>query len=178
VKKVSHGKVSTTEEFTDNMRKDLERYWLDQAERQVEDAIVQDLVRRHSFPVPDSIVNSFLDAFVEDIRNKSRDKRLPKQFDEKKFREESRDYALWQAKWLLLRQRIAEAEGLTVTDEDVGRLADVEAARMGVDRERLVEYFKASSGTGERLLTEKLMAFLKSHATIKEVVVEEPKAAH
>ncbi|MBM2839904.1 MAG: Trigger factor [Bacteroidetes bacterium] len=176
VKKISDGKIGTPEEFKENMRKDLERYWLDQADRKVDDAIVQELVKRHDFPVPDSVVNSFLDAFVEDIKNKSRDKKLPKQFDEKKFRDESRDYAIWQAKWLLLKQRIADAENITVTDEDIEHLAETESARIGVDKERLAEYFKASNSGSERLLTDKLMAFLKSHAKITEKVVEEPKA--
>lgn len=177
VKKVSAGKLSTPEEFRQNMRLDLERYWLDQAERKVEDTIVQELVKMHDFPVPKSIVNSFLDAFVDDIKSKSRDKKLPKQFDEKKFRAESHDYAIWQAKWLLLKQRIAEVENIKVTDDDLERLAETESTRIGVDKERLVEYFKASNSGSERLLTDKLMAFLKSHAKITEKVVEEPKAA-
>lgn len=168
VKKISDGRMSTPEEFTSNMRQDLEHYWRDQAERSVEDSIAQALVNLHNFPVPESMVNTFLDAFVDDIRGKSRDKKLPKTFDEKKFREESRDYAAWQAKWMLLKQRIADVEHIKVTDEELERMAEAEAARIGVDKSRLLDYYKISNTGSERLLTDKLMAFLKSRVKIVE----------
>lgn len=177
VKKISDGKVSTPEEFTSNMRQDLERYWRDQAERKVEDTIAQALVNMHHFPAPDSMVNSFLDAFVDDIKGKSRDNKLPKKFDEMKFREDSREYAVWQARWLLLRQRIAEAHHIKVTDEELAQMAETESARIGVDKERLLEYYKVSSAGSERLLTDKLMAFLKSEIKIVDRVVEDSASA-
>lgn len=175
VKKVSGGKTSSPEEFKKNMREELERYWTGQSEHRLEDAIAQELVKRHEFLVPESMVNTFLDAFVDDVRNRSKDKKLPKQFDEKKFREDSRDYATWQAKWMLLKERIAEAENIKVTEEELEKLAEVEAERIGVDKERLLEYYKASSAGTERLLNEKLMAFLRSHAMVTEKELEEHK---
>ncbi len=173
VKKISGNTVSTPEEFTVNMRRDLERYWREQGERKVDDAIAQALVNMHHFPAPESMVNTFLDAFVDDIKGKSRDKKLPKGFDEKKFREESRDYAIWQARWMLLKQRIAEVENIKVTDEELERMAEAESARIGVEKERLLDYFKVSNTGTERLLTDKLMAFLKSEVKIVDRVVED-----
>jgi trigger factor len=177
VKKISGGKVSTPDEFKKSMRGDVERYWTEHSERKLDDMIAQELVKSHDFPVPESMVNSFLDAFVDDVKNKSRDKKLPKQFDEKKFREESRDYATWQAKWLLLKERIAEVENIKVTEEELEKLAEAESARIGVDKERLLEYYRVSSTGTERLMTEKLMAFLKSHAKVTEKVLEYTKEA-
>ncbi|MEK9138693.1 MAG: hypothetical protein AAB393_16340, partial [Bacteroidota bacterium] len=178
VKKVSGEKVSTPDEFRESMRKDLERYWNDQAERKLEDAIAQELVRMHDFPVPESIVNSFLDAFVDDIKGKSRDRKLPRNFDEQKFREESRSYAIWQSRWMLLKERIAEVESLKVTDDELEKLAEIDATRIGVEKERLMDYYKVSSAGTERLLTNKLMALLKLQAKITEKMVEEPAKHH
>jgi trigger factor len=175
VKKISGGKVSSPDEFRKSMREDLERYWAEQSERKLDDMLAKELVKSHDFPVPESIVNSFLDAFVDDVKNRSRDKKLPKQFDEKKFREESRDYATWQAKWLLLKERIAEVENIKVTEEELEKLAETESGRIGVDKERLLEYYRVSSGGTERLMTDKLMAFLKSQAKITEKVIEDSK---
>jgi len=177
VKKISAGKLSSPDEFKNSMREDVERYWTEQSERKLDDMIAQELVKSHDFPVPESIVNSFLDAFVDDVKNKSRDKKLPRQFDEKKFREESRDYATWQAKWLLLKERIAEVENIKVTEEELEKLAEKESTRIGVDKERLLEYYRVSSTGTERLMTEKLMAFLKSHAKFTERVLEYTKEA-
>ena len=49
------------------------------------DAIAAEVVRMHEFPVPDALVESFLDSFVEDIKKQSRDKQLPQGFDEQKY---------------------------------------------------------------------------------------------
>ena len=173
VKKVTGDKMSTPEELTKNIRQDLERRNQDQEEREVEDTIAHELVSMHDFPVPESMVNTFLDAFVDDIKGKSRDRKLPRDFDEEKFRQENREGALWQAKWILLKERIAEVEGIQVTEAELEALADVESTRTGVDKARLLEYFKSSSSGHEQLLTNKLMAFLKSQAQIIEKVAED-----
>jgi trigger factor len=177
VKKLSGGKASSPDEFRKNMREDIERYWADQSERKLDDGIAQELVRMHDFVVPESMVNSFLDAFVDDIKNKSRDKKLPKQFDEKKFREESRAYAIWQSKWMLLKERIAEVENIKITDEELEKLAEGESGRIGVDKERLLEYYRMSASGTERLLTDKLMTFLRSHAKVTEKLMVAPQEA-
>ena len=74
----------------------------------LQDKIVDEIVKAHDVPVPDSLTNLYLDSFVEDVRNRSRDKALPKGFDETKFRSENKEYATYQAKWALLRERIVE----------------------------------------------------------------------
>ncbi|MFN0156469.1 MAG: trigger factor [Bacteroidota bacterium] len=169
VKKITKDKITSAEEFLKNVREDIAKYWQDQAERKLRDAIAEEIVRTHEFDVPESMVNSFLDAFVEDVKNRSRERTLPKGFDEKKFREESRSYAIWQSRWMLLKETIAEKEGLTVEEADIDQLADAEAGRVGIDKERLLEYYKSSGAVAERLLSDKVMALLKSHAKIKEV---------
>lgn len=168
-KKVSQDKIVSAAELTQSITSDLERYWQDQSEKKLRDAIADELVRTHEFDVPDTLVTTFLDAFVDDIKNRSRERSLPKGFDEKKFREESRTHAIWQVKWMLLKEAIADQENLTVTETDVEQLATTEAGRTGLDKDRLLEYYKSSGAAADRLLTEKVMAFLKEHATVKEV---------
>jgi trigger factor len=171
VKKITAGKVASRDEFMKNLRADLERYWTDQSERRLSDAIAAEVVRMHEFAVPDALVEGFLDSFVEDIKNQSRDKKLPQGFDEQKFRQESRAYAVWQAKWLLLREKIAEQEKISVSGEDLEKLAETDAPRMGVTKEQLLRYYLGSGTAAERLQSERVMAFLKEHAKITEKTV-------
>jgi trigger factor len=174
VKKVTNDKVATRDEFLVKLRTDLAQYWEDQSERSVADSIAATLVKEHDFPIPESIVNSFLDAFVDDVKSRAGGKKLPQQFDEEKFRNDSRDYAAWQAKWMLLKERIAEAEKITVTPEDVEKLAEAESSRIGLDKGRLLEYYKNSGSASERILSDKIMLFLRNNANVKEKVIEEP----
>jgi trigger factor len=171
VKSVTKEKVTSSEEFLKNLRLDMAKYWEEKAERAVSDGIAQQLVQQHDFPLPESLVNTFLDAFVEDIKNRSKDKKLPANFDEAKFRDESRELASWQAKWMLLKERIAEEENLIVTDEELDERATTEAAQIGIAKERLLEYYKNSGSTTDRMLSDKIMSFLKSNAKVTARVV-------
>jgi trigger factor len=177
VKKITGGKVTSKDEFMKNLRSDLERYWNDQTERKLGDAISNEVVREHEFTVPDALVEGFLDSFVEDIKNQSRDKKLPQGFNEQKFREESRAYAVWQAKWLLLKEKIAEQEKISVAKEEIEKLAETDAPRMGVTKEQLLRYYLGSGTVTERLLSDKVMSFLKENAKITDKIVEPEKEA-
>jgi trigger factor len=177
VKKVTRDAVSSPEEFRASMRRDLERYWTERADSKVAEDIANEIVRAHNVPVPDTMVEVFLDSFVEEIRERSRDHKLPAGFDEKQFREERRVYAVWQTKWLLLKDQIAVTEQITVTDEDVKGLARQESARTGITPDKLLQHYKKSDAVRERILSAKIAAFLRDHAHITDKEVQEPREA-
>ena len=157
ITKITGGKNATVDEFRKNLRTDIERYWDEESTARLNDNIAKSLVESHPFPIPDSIVNGLLDSYVDDVRNRSRDRKLPKGFDEQKFREENRASATWQAQWLLLSGRIAEEEKIAVTEEEVAAMAEREAGKIGIDKERMLEYYRKSSSARSRILSDKLM---------------------
>jgi len=173
VKKITGESVTTKEEFLQRLRTDIEAYWRERSERKLEEAIINELVRRHEFTVPESMVNYYLDASVEDIKSTSRDRQLPRNFDEQRFRKETRAYATFQAKWALIRERLLEAEQIDVNDEDLQQLAEKEAALHGIEKDRLLEYYKKTGSAHERVLSSKLLRRLKEYARVTERVVEE-----
>ncbi|HTY59384.1 MAG TPA: trigger factor [Bacteroidota bacterium] len=173
VAKITGGKTTTVGEFRKNLRSDIERYWEEESTARLNDNIAKSLVASHPFPIPDSIVNGLLDSYVDDVRNRSRDRKLPKGFDEQKFREENRASATWQAQWLLLSGRIAEEEKITVTEDEIASMAEREAGKIGIEKERLLEYYRKSSSASNRILSDKLMAFLRSNAKITEKVIDD-----
>ena len=177
VKKITQEQVATKEQFLANLRNDIDGYWKDLAERSVHDALMDEIVKAHDVVVPETLVNLYLDSFVEDVKNRSRDKHLPKGFDETKFRNENKEYATYQAKWGLLREQIVEKEHLTVSNDEIEQLAATEAGKIGLTKEQLLKYYQSSSAATERLLSIKLMQLLKDHATISEKVVDEPAEA-
>ena len=84
------------------------------------------MLELHPIPVPESLVNSFLDSYVEDVKSRNNG-RLPEDLDEDAFREVNRSEAERQARWMLIEDRIVETEKLEVTDED--RKAYIEETR-------------------------------------------------
>ena len=65
-------------------------------------------------------------------------------------------------------ERIAEVEQLTVTEDDIRALAEEDARKTGLEVAKLLPYYTDSSRVKERLMTDKVMAFLIQHATITE----------
>jgi len=173
VKKVTRDAVTSPDAFKISLRDDLQRYWSERAEAKVADDIASEIVRQHEITVPDAFVEALLDSYIEELRGRSRDRSLPAGFDEKKYREERRTQAVWQAKWMMIKERIAEVESLTVTDEDIDVLATEEAARAGLDKEKLLPHYKKSEAVRDRVLSGKIMGFLKQHARIAEKELKE-----
>lgn len=167
-KKVTGGKTNTLGELRENIRKDVVRYWLDLSNRRLDDDLANEVVRNNEFHVPPSLVESFLEAMLEDVRNRSRDRQLPKGFDETKFRDENRTYALWQSKWMLLKERIADVEAISLEPEDIEQAVERDGANLPISKERLLAHYRTSESARERLQGEKVMAFIRSHATISE----------
>jgi len=129
---------------------------------------MDEIVRTHEIPVPETLVNAYLESFMDEMRGRTRDRQLPRDFDEKKFREENRAYAVWQAKWMLLRDKIAEAENIAVTDSDLTAMAEADAGRSGIEKDRLLQYYRNSGSVSDRLLTDRVVAMLKANASIQE----------
>jgi trigger factor len=172
VKKVTKDKMSTVDEFLSHLREDLGNYWKDQSERTLIDALIGEIVRRHDFVVPETLVRGITDSLIEDLQNRYPNKKLPSDFDEGQFREQNRGYAVFQAKWYLIRERLIEAEQLTVSDADIEQHAAIEATKIGIEQERLVSFYKSSDAAKDKILSDKLLRFLKDQAIITEKIVE------
>jgi trigger factor len=166
---ITKDKIKTIDEFRTGLRQDLVEYWNEKSQRALSNNIVAELLRRHEFEVPESLVRSVLSGLLEQIRNESKDKKLPNGFGVEKFAKENRAYAIYQSKWALLREEIVNAEKIGVEDSDVTAIAEREAGKLGIDKERLINYYKSSEQVGDRIVGDKLMQFLVSSAKVKEV---------
>jgi len=174
VSRITKGKVASVEKLRSDVQQDLISYWNAKSEREVLNSITGELIRRHDFQVPDSLIRSVLAGLLEDVKNESPNKQLPKDFDSEKFFQENRAYAIYQAKWALLREELIRAENLVADDADLLKLAEHESTKIGIDKERLVNYYKSSDQVKDRVVGEKLMKLLLESAKIKEVEEKQP----
>jgi len=169
VKKITKDKVTSFEEFKKGIREDLQSYWKEKNRRSLINAIVSEIIRLHEFQVPESLIRSVLENLLEEIKGQYPNKQLPADFDIEKFFHENRAYAIFQAKWALLREEIVKAENLTIDDAALVELAEREAPKIGIDKERLIAYYKSSEQIRDRLVGDKLLDLLISSTKIKEV---------
>jgi trigger factor len=175
VKKVTKDKVSDPAEFRKKLREDLEEYWKEKSRRQIVNSVIGEIVRKHDFQVPESLIRRVLEGLLEDVKNQYPKKQLPQDFEHERFFQENRAYAIYQAKWALIREEIVKAENIGVTDEDLLALAEKEASRIGIDKDRLTEYYKSSEQIKDRLVSEKLIELLVAQAKITEVPSKDPE---
>ncbi|MEX2089636.1 MAG: trigger factor [Bacteroidota bacterium] len=169
VKKVTKEKIASVAEFRTSLREDLESYWKEKNRRSRINAIIAEIIRLHEFEVPESLIRSVIEGLLEEIKNQYPNKQLPQDFEFEKFFQENREYALYQSRWALLREEIVGAENLEVDEATLVALAEREAPKIGIDKERLITYYKSSDQVKDRLVSEKLMDLLISSSTIDEV---------
>jgi trigger factor len=169
VAKITKDKYTTVEALRAGIKEDIIAYWKQKSERQVINSLSAEIIRRHEFQVPESLIHSVLEGLLEEVKNEYPNKRLPDDFDNEKFNEENRAYAIYQAKWALLREELIKAENITVSDADLEKLAEEESAKIKIPKDRLVSYYKSSEQVKDRLIGDKLLKLLVDSAKIKEV---------
>jgi trigger factor len=169
VKKITKDKIGTVEEFKKGLREDLTAYWKEKNQRQTINALIAELLRRHDFQVPESLTRSVLQGLLEDIKQQYPKKQLPADFDVEQFAQENRAYAIFQSKWALVREEIITKEGITADEADLLALAEREAPKIGIDKDRLVTYYKSSEQIKDRIIGDKLIEFLLQNSRIKDV---------
>lgn len=169
VAKITKEKIKSVEEFRKGITEDLHTYWRDREKRQILNDVTDRILKNHEFQVPESLVNSVLEGLLEEMKNDYPNKQLPHNFDIKRFYEQNKSYAEAQSKWALLREEIIKKENLGAEDADLAKLAEKEAEKIGIDKERLVTYYKTSDQIKDRIVGTKLLDFLLENASIKEV---------
>ncbi len=171
--KVSNGKFQTAEEMKQNIKKDLEEFWKERSERRFENDLLSEIVKQYEFTVPEALIQNVTDTFIEDAKNQQPNKQLPKNFNEKTYREQARETAIWQSKWLLIKEHFIAQEKIEISDSEIEKMAAEESAKLNIDKERLVNFYKSSETALERLKYNRLIDILKQNVKITEVETDD-----
>lgn len=163
-----HGRSDTLDELRARVRADLERQAHERADGAVREAIVDQLLARHPFDVPASLVDRRCDAMLASL-----DVRLPPGDDQHaallRFRERLRPRAERDVRADLLLDAVAERDGLVPDEDAVSREIEALAAQEQQSPERvraLYERPEARSALGVRLGRQRAMERLVASARI------------
>ncbi len=171
VKEHSSGEAETVDELRAEARKELEDSWERRARQNMESKMVEAFVDAHPFAIPEVLSDAALDASLEEIREKQPNKQLPAGLDVEAFREQNREQAEKQVRWLLVKDELVEKEGLEVTNEDF----DAEFARIAGedgDIEMMKGFFtqqpQMMQQMGDHLLNQRVFEALSTRFDIVE----------
>ena len=119
------GNYESWEDFETKLREHAAGRKKDALESQAKDKLIGDLIERYQFPVPESFVQQQIEARLDRGLRALAQQGMPvdamRKLNFAQLREAQRGQAINEVKASMLLDRIAEAEGVTVSDEDVDR---------------------------------------------------------
>ena len=138
--------------------------------------IVEELIAQNEFEVPESMVEAYLDNFIEQMK---RERQTEEVENEAEIRENAKPGALRGVKRYLILEYVAEKESIEVSEEDVDKHLETMSERHNVDGARIRQIL-GRSGQLDRiksdLLDDKVFDYLIEQAKVEDVVEENPTA--
>ncbi len=117
------GDYASYSDFTTQFRENLQREKDRRTETETREKLMEALIARYDFPVPESMVQQQIDARLDRglraLAAQGMKEEDMKRLDFPRLRAAQRDSALNEVKGLLVLDKIAEAEGIAVSDEEV-----------------------------------------------------------
>jgi len=173
------GKYETLDELKTAIRDNLDQGYTKRKEQELNEQIFTALIERKDFEVPEILINSELDAIIEDIErsfsyhNQSmEDAGLTKESLSEKYR----DTAQKQVKRYLVLKKLIDQEGLTLSDEDQENGFQEMAESVGQPIEEIRNYYEQNKDKLEyfkhSLLEKKVINLIIDSSNIQDVVPE------
>ncbi|HYE96947.1 MAG TPA: trigger factor [Rubricoccaceae bacterium] len=175
VREQTGGRTEDLDELKAEVRASLERSWERRAREAMEAKMVEQFVEAHTFPIPETLVDTTLDAMLDEVRERN-EGHLPPGFDVQGWRDARRDAAAAQVRWLLVKDKLIHEEGLEVTNEDFE--AEFEKlAGENVPAEAVRHYFaqqpRLLEQLGDQLLNRRVFASLEKRFEVVEKTRED-----
>ncbi len=160
------GKFESLDELKTDLRSKLTKQAQVNARSHLRRRIIDEVLKKNSFDLPESMINNYLDVFVENAQKESKEP-----FDEEELRNHYRPTAVWNLKWELVKDKLREAENLSVSDEDkdvfISRLAEERDIEEKQVRKSLKDK-RAQRQFEEDVIEDKVLNYLEVNAKIKD----------
>ncbi|MDA0708946.1 MAG: trigger factor [bacterium] len=164
------GDFATLDDLRNRIREDIQAQSDSAARRHLEENLVDALIEKNEFEVPDSMVETYLDGAVESYKREHAGHDHP--IDEEAIRKDGRGHALRGVKRYLLLDTIASQEKIEVVEEDVDKHLETMSARHNIEGARLREILGRSGQLAQiqsDLKVEKTFDFLIAQAKIEDI---------
>ncbi len=167
------GKAETALELRMKIREDLKRQNANELRRLQKGQVVHQVCRQNQIPIPESLVNEYLDAIVREEKEKD------PSISEDEVRNHARDVAVNTLRWNMLYHHLAQQEKIEVSASDTEQLIKrfADDYNMTFDQaKRALERSGKISSIRDTILEEKVLDFLidkakviaQNHKTAKE----------
>jgi len=167
----STGQAETALELKLRIRDDIRHQKEDEIRRLNRNEVIGQICEHNKVPVPNGLVNDYLDAMVEDVKKNN------PEADEAQVRSSYHGVAVTTLRWNLLQNHIAEKENIQVLKEDTDKVIKRFAENYRITEEQAARALHQSGKTAsirDTLIEEKVLDFLIGKA---KVVKREPEGS-
>jgi len=170
------------EKLRAGVRTDLENELNYKKSRSLRNQVVQQLLSRVSFELPESVVARETRNVVYDIVHENQKRGVPKETIEKEKEQiysAAADSAKGRVKVNFILQKIAEKEDIKVSQEEVAQRIQHLAVSYNIPADQFVKDLQKRNGVVEiydQVASEKTLEFLEKNALVEDVVPEAPGA--
>lgn len=174
--------AESLERLREGVRQDLQNELNVKQRRTTRSQIIQGLLGRVKFDLPESLVQSETKNVVYDIVKENQDRGIPKEVIDKQKDEifnHANSSAKDRVKIMFLVHRIAEKEGIRIEQEAITQRILYIAHQNNMKPEKLIEKMKEQGGITEihnELLSNKVLDFLELNAQVEEVPTPQPES--
>ena len=151
--------------------------------RSVRNQLVEELLKRVSFDLPESSVAEETRNVVYNIVHENQQRGIPKELIEQQKEQiysAANDSAKTRVKATFILQKIAEKEGIKVSQEEVAQRIQQLAAMYQIPPDKFVKDLQQRNGIVEiydQIANDKVLDLLQQNAKIEDVAPEAPKPA-
>lgn len=160
------GDFRTLEELKEDIRTKLQKRTEANSRQALRRRLIDELLKRNAFDLPESMVSSYLDSIVENAKKQNGEK-----FDEEELRNNYRSSAIWNLKWEIAKDKLSKQQGISLTKDDADQFIARICAERGLmekDVRKSIKSRDAKSRFEDDVLEEKILTYLEDNAKIKE----------
>ncbi len=165
VQELGDESLKTVEDLKKRVRENLEHQYENESKQRFEEDLIQTLLAENPFEIPQALIDNYVDAMARNAVQRNPNLKME---DARRAYEPNAETMV---KWYYLTKRIAEAENIEVTDEDVQEFLE-----KNIEDEEKRKEILANKASVERikddLFYEKVMKFLEENNEIKENEIE------
>jgi trigger factor len=167
----SENDCKTVEELTNKVRDHIGEQKQSMINLDYKKEILDELIKRHDFAVPESMVQGEIESIVEREKQEAMRKGQEVKPDDE-LKKESESTAKENIKSVILLEAIGKKENIQVNDEDTKKAIDEIAARNNLKPEEVTKLYAAREGSMDalksRLFADKVLDHILEKATIEK----------
>ena len=157
--------LKTLDELQSQLKDNIQKSIDDDYEKRKREELISYFVSKIKFKAPESMVNRYLEKFIEEQMKKN------KNLKKDKLREEAKNIADFNVKWFIIKDKLVSKSEVSISKQDVDNEIKKIMDESNEDKKKIVDFFQNQNNReslSSNLLNEKLFKYISSFAVIKD----------